>query len=131
MTRLPCNHVVAAIYQARMHPEDFVSHFFKKPMYLTSYRPIFYPIEGEHGWTKKNTPDIMPPGFKDHLKGRRQEKRRKGKYEVPKPKETSRMATITCSNCKLQGHKYTSCSVPLRPDLAIRKNNHKVTMCII
>jgi hypothetical protein len=40
--------------------------------------------------------------------------------------ETSRMATITCSNCKLQGHKYTSYSEPLRPDLAMRKSNHKV-----
>ena len=112
--------------RARMHPEDFVSHFFKKTMYLSSYKPIFYPIEREHGWTKKNTPDIMPPGFKDHLKGRRQEQRRKGKFEVPKPKETSRMATITCSNFKLQGHKYTSCSVSLRHDLAKRKNNHTV-----
>jgi hypothetical protein len=36
------------------------------------------------------------------------------------------MGTITCSNCKLQGHKYTSCTQPLKPDLAIRKNNHKV-----
>ena len=128
LTGLPCNHAVAAIYAARMHPEDFVSEFFKKPMYSTSYRPIFYPVEGEHGWTKTNTPDIMPPGFQDHMKGRRQVKRRKGKFEVPKPKDTSRMATITCSNCKLQGHKYTSCSKPLRPDLAIRKNNHKVNI---
>lgn len=36
------------------------------------------------------------------------------------------MATITYSNCKMQGHKYTSFSQPLRPDLALRKNNHKV-----
>lgn len=126
MTGLPCNHAVSAIYKAEMHPEDFVSDFFKKPFYLKSYNPVFYPMPAEHGWTKTNTPDIMPPAFKDHLKGRRQEKRRKGKFEVPKPKDTSRMATITCSNCKLQGHKYTSCTVPLRPDLAIRKNNHKV-----
>ena len=82
------------------------------------------------GWIKTDTEDIMPPGFKDHQKGRKQEKRRKGKFEVPKPKENSRMATITCSNCKLQGHKYTSCSVPFRPDLAIRKNNHKVKTTI-
>jgi hypothetical protein len=36
------------------------------------------------------------------------------------------MGTITCSNCKLQGHKYTSCTQALRPDLLIRKNKHVV-----
>lgn len=125
LSGLPCNHAVAAIYKSYQHPEDFVSDFFKKEFYLKSYMPVFQPMPAQHGWTKTNLPDIMPPGFKDHLKGRRQEKRRKGKFEVPKPKETSRMATITCGNCKLQGHKYTSCSMPLRPDLQMRKNNHK------
>jgi hypothetical protein len=66
-----------------MHPEDFVSDFFKKPMYVASYRPIFYPMPAQHGWTKTNTPDIMPPTFKDHMLGRRQEKRRKGKLKCP------------------------------------------------
>ena len=119
---LPCNHAVSAIYKAGKYPEDFVSDFYKRPFYLNSYRPVFYPMPQQHGWTKTDTEDIMPPAFKDHQKGRRQEKRRKGKFEVPKPKESSRMATITCSNCKLQGHKYTSCSQPLRPDLALRKS---------
>jgi hypothetical protein len=126
LSGLPCNHAVSAIYKARLHPEDFVSEFYKKPMYMNSYNPVFYPMPQQHGWTKTDTEDIMPPEFKDHQKGRKQEKRRKGKFEVPKPKDTSRMATITCGNCKLQGHKWTSCSQPLRPDLVIRKLNHKV-----
>jgi hypothetical protein len=126
LTGLPCNHAVSAIYKAKGHPEDFVSDFFKKPMYMDSYNHVFSPMPGQHGWTKTNTEDIMPPGFRDHQKGRRQEKRRRGKFEPPKPKETSRMATITCGNCKVQGHRYTNCSQPLRPDLAIRKNSHKV-----
>jgi hypothetical protein len=126
LTGLPCNHAVSAIYKAAMCPEDFVSPFFTKEMYLKSYKPVFNPMPAQHGWSKTDTVDIMPPAFKDHLKGRRAEKRRKGKFEPPTPKETSRMSTITCSNCNLQGHKYTSCSQPLRPDLAIRKNNHKV-----
>jgi hypothetical protein len=126
LSGLPCNHAVSAIYKARLHPEDFVSHFFKKEMYINSYTPVFFPMPQEHGWTKTQTPDIMPPGFKDHMKGRRQEKRRKNKFEVPTPKVSSRMATVRCGNCKLQGHKWTSCSQPLRADLVIRKNNHKV-----
>ena len=127
LSGLPCNHAVSAIYRSGKYTEDYVSEFYKKPFLLKAYKPVFYPMPHQHGWTKTNTEDIMPPAFRDHLKGRRREKRRKGKYEVPKPKETSRMATITCSNCKLQGHKYTSCSKPLRPDLALRKSQHKVS----
>ena len=127
LSGLPCNHAVSAIYRSGSYPEDYVSDFYKRPMYYKAYRPVFNPMPQQHGWTKTDTEDIMPPDFKDHLKGRRQEKRRKGQHEVPKPRSTSRMATITCSNCKVQGHKYTSCAQPLKPDLAFRKSQHKVT----
>jgi hypothetical protein len=45
-------------------------------MYLRSYKPMFTPMPAEHGWTKTDTPEIMPPTFKDNLKGRRQEKKK-------------------------------------------------------
>jgi hypothetical protein len=122
---MPCNHAVSAIIKAKQTPEDYVSTFFKKEMYVEAFKPVIYPVPGQHDWTKTNTPDIIPPQFYI-TKGRNQEKRRKGKFEVPKPKENSRMGTITCSNCKLQGHKYTSCTQALRPDLLIRKNKHVV-----
>ena len=125
VTGMPCTHACAAIIQSKQSPESFVNTFFKKPMYKAAYEPIIYPVPGEHDWTKTDTPDIVSPVF--HInKGRKQEKRRKGKFEVPKPKDTSRMRTITCSNCKFQGHKYTSCTKALRPDLLARKNKHKV-----
>ena len=89
---------------------------------------MIYPVPGEHDWTRTSGPDIEPPKF--HVKkGRRKEKRIKGKFEVPKPKDSSRMATITCSNCGLQGHRYTSCKQQLRPELALRKNKHVVNPC--
>ena len=69
---------------------------------------MIYPVPGEHDWTRTSGPDIEPPKF--HVKkGKRKEKRIKGRFEVPKPKDSSRMATITCSNCGLQGHRYTNC----------------------
>ncbi|CAM0877022.1 unnamed protein product [Alopecurus aequalis] len=71
MSGLPCNHAVSAIYKARLHPEDFVSEFYKKPMYLKSYAPVFYPVPGQHGWTRTPYEDIMPPGFKEHRRGRK------------------------------------------------------------
>jgi hypothetical protein len=94
-------------------------------MYMEAYNPVVYPVPGEDSWTKTETPDIDPPVFKVSL-GRSQTKRRKGKFEVPEPKQTSRMASITCGNCGKVGHRYTNCGVPLKPSLEMRKNKHQV-----
>ena len=128
LSGIPCNHAISAINKAKRFPEDYVCKFFKKPFYLAAYEPMIYPVPGEHDWTRTSGPDIEPPKF--HVKkGRRKEKRIKGKFEVPKPKDSSRMATITCSNCGLQGHRYTNCKKDLRPELALRKNKHVVNPC--
>lgn len=54
-------------------------------------------------------------------KGRKQTKRRKGQFEVLAPKDTYRMASITCNNYKRVGHRYTNCYGPLKPELEMRK----------
>uniref|UniRef100_A0ACD5X716 Uncharacterized protein n=1 Tax=Avena sativa TaxID=4498 RepID=A0ACD5X716_AVESA len=124
MSGIPCSHAISAIYKSRQQPEAFVNDFFKKPMYLEAYNPPVYPVLGEDLWTKTQYPDIDPPVFKVEL-GRKEYKRRKGKFEPPQPKVQIRMATITCSNCKLAGHRYTNCTQPLKPGLSIRKNQHQ------
>jgi hypothetical protein len=129
MSGIPCSHAISAIYKSKQQPEDFVHDFFKKPMYLAAYTPPIYPVPSQDQWTKTYTQDIDPPVFKIE-KGRAQTKRRKGQFEVPQPRDTSRMATITCSNCNLQGHRYTNCSQPLLPHLHTRKNQHKVQSCL-
>ena len=126
MTAVPCNHVVSAIHKAKLQPEDFVHDFFKKPMYLAAYSPIIYPVPGPDMWPRTDSLDIEAPVFKEH-KGRAQTKRRKGQFEKPAPKDTSRMASITCSNCNKVGHRYTNCHDALKPALAMRKNKHQVT----
>jgi hypothetical protein len=126
VTGIPCNHAICDIYKSRKHPEDFVHEFFKKPMYLEAYNPVVYPVPGVDCWTRTDTPDIDPPVFK-LSKGRNQTKRRKGQFEPPAPRATSRMGTITCGNCNRQGHRYTSCDQPLKPALQMRKNQHKVS----
>ncbi|KAM3197670.1 hypothetical protein ACQJBY_072999 [Aegilops geniculata] len=93
-------------------------------MYLAAYSPIIYPVPGPDMLPRTDSMDIEAPVFKEH-KGRAQTKRRKGQYEKPAPKDTSRMASITCSNCKKVGHRYTSCNVALNPSLAMRKNRHE------
>ena len=44
LSGLPCNHAVSAIYKSGGYPEDYVSNFNKRGMYLKSYMPVFYPM---------------------------------------------------------------------------------------
>jgi hypothetical protein len=129
LTGIPCNHAVSAIAKLKQHPEDYVHDFFKKPMYKAAYQNVIFPVPGPEDWIRTETDDIDPPVFRDKP-GRKQTKRRKGQFEVPAPRDTSRMASITCGNCKQVGHRFTSCLQPLKPALQMRKSNHKVTFTI-
>jgi hypothetical protein len=126
MIAMPCNHAVSAIVKAKLQPEDFVDDFFKKAMYKKAYGHIIFPVPGPNLWPRTRTQDIEPPVFRDKV-GKQQTKRRKNPFEKPAPRDTSRMASITCSNCKLVGHRYTVCSKPLKPALAMRLNQHQVS----
>ena len=129
MTAVPCSHAIAAMQKVKLHPEDFVHEFFKKPLYCETYKHIIYPVPGPDCWPHTMGDDISPPVFKKK-KGKKQTARRKGHFEVPAKKDTSRIGTVTCSNCNMQGHRYTTCGVPLKPKLHMRKNNHQVYLLI-
>ncbi|KAM3384138.1 hypothetical protein ACQJBY_008661 [Aegilops geniculata] len=124
MTAMPCNHAVSAIVKAKLQPEDFVDDFFKKAIYQKAYGHIIFPVPGPNLLPRTRTQDIEPPVFRDKV-GKQQTKRRKKQFEKPAPRDTSRMASITYSNCKLVGHRYTVCSKPLKPALAMRQNQHQ------
>ncbi|XP_073360082.1 uncharacterized protein [Aegilops tauschii subsp. strangulata] len=80
MTGVPCAHAVTAIIKAKLHPEDFVLDFFKKPLYREAYKHIIYLVPGPDLWPKTNPWDINPCVFKSK-KGVQQTVRRKGKDE--------------------------------------------------
>ncbi|KAE8816682.1 hypothetical protein D1007_05697 [Hordeum vulgare] len=65
--------------RSKQLPQDHVNVFFKKVMYLESYKPIVYPVLGPDCWVKTATPDIKPPQFKEDKKGPAEEKRKKGR----------------------------------------------------
>ena len=129
MTAVPCSHAIAVMQKVKLHPEDFVHEFFKKPLYCETYKHIIYPVPGPDCWPHTMGDDISPPVFKEK-KGKKQTTRRKGHFEVPVKKDTSRIGTVTCSNCNMQGHRYTTCGIPLKPKLQMRKNNHQVYLLI-
>ena len=125
VTGIPCNHAISVIMKVKQFPEDYVHDFFKKPMYKEAFKYVVYPVPGSEDWPKTNTGDIDPPVFRDRP-GRAQTVRRKCEFEVPQPRDSSRVASITCSNCKMIGHRYTSCGTQLRPELQLRKEHHQV-----
>ena len=126
-TRMPCKHAISAIYARRHdHLEDHVSDFFKKPFYQKAYQEIIFPVPGQHDWTKTNSPDIEPPNFIRKAGGRKKNKRRLGPTETMH-NSSGYVAAITCSNCKLKGHRCTTCTIPLKSHLLVRKQGHKVS----
>ena len=125
LTGLPCNHAVSAIMKSKQCPEEFVADFFKKPVYYEAYKHVVYPVPGPDAWTKTDTQDIDPPVFREKP-GRKQTARRKGLFEVPAPRDTSRMGSITCGNCHKPGHRFTNCDSELRPGLLLRKQQNQV-----
>ena len=91
VTGILCNHAVAAIIKLEQSPEDYVHDFFKKPMYQEAFKHVIFPVPRPEDWTKTDTRDIDPPIFREKP-GRKQTKRRKGRFELPAPRDTSRMA---------------------------------------
>ena len=112
LSGLPCNHAISAINKAKRFPEDFVCKFFRKPFYVAAYEPMIFPVPGEHDWTKTTGPDIEPPKF--HVKkGRKKEKRIKGRFVTPTmrlylPRVEARLRGITTLwFCHKKGHLHT------------------------
>jgi hypothetical protein len=124
LTGLPFKHVVDAIWKSKLRPEEFVHQWLKKNKYMATYQHIIYPVPGRHAWVATQTEDIAPPKF-TRQPGRPKKARRKSKDE-PTISGHARLETVTCDNCKLQGHNYRDCGKKLRPYLQLRKQNHVV-----
>jgi hypothetical protein len=124
LTGLPFKHVVDAIWKSKLRPKEFVHQWLKKNKYMATYQHIIYPVPGRHAWVATQTEDIAPPKF-TRQPGRPKKARRKSKDE-PTISGHARLETVTCDNCKLQGHNYRGCGKKLRPYLQLRKQNHVV-----
>ena len=83
MSGVPCSQGISAMTKQKLHPEDYVSEFFKKPLYMETYKAIIYLVPGPDCWPQTSTPDIEPPVFKERA-GKKQNARRKGslKFQV-------------------------------------------------
>ena len=78
MTAVPCSHAIAAMQKVKLHPEDFVHEFFKKPLYCETYKHIIYPVPGPDCWPHTMGDDISPP----YSKKRRVKSRQLGGKDI-------------------------------------------------
>lgn len=73
LTGIPWKYVVCAIHIDKEFSEDYVSDFFRKPMYKEAYKNPIYPVPGPQGWTRTEKPDIDPLEYE--TKSRRKQKK--------------------------------------------------------
>ena len=78
---IPCEHAIAAIYDRRHSPLDYVSDFYKKEIFLASYSFPLEALKGEELWETHSTDELLPPDLLKKLRGRPKRMRRKESWE--------------------------------------------------
>ncbi|XP_021850492.2 uncharacterized protein [Spinacia oleracea] len=102
---IPCKHGLRVIYNQRLDPLYFVSHFFKGAAYKLAYAEHMHPIPDPTQWPEFNLPTINPPGIK-RIARRPSKQRKRGAMEAKKRK---RHTLVKCSKCKEMGHNARTC----------------------
>lgn len=122
LTGIPCPHALAAIYDRRQQPVDYVSDFYKREKYLTSYSFPLQALKGIDYWDYYDEEVLLPPDIPKKLRGKPKKLRRREEWEggtqgntdntVEKVQRWSSKRVQHCSKCRKTGHRRTKC-----PDL--------------
>ncbi|KAK8649115.1 hypothetical protein V6N13_129851 [Hibiscus sabdariffa] len=107
---IPFYHAIYAMFHDSKSPEDYVSEWYNKEKYMTSYKHVLQPVRGKKFWPK-GLPPILPPTVKVQP-GRPKKKRTKAKDEPKKMKVgkfTKGGARMRCSKCRTLGHNIQNC----------------------
>ena len=111
---IPCTHAICVMYNRKINPDLFISHWYKKETYRKCYSTVLQPVRGMTLWPKADYPVIQPPHITKKL-GRPKKHRRKDRDEPKKQpkygKYSRRGVQMTCSICHAQGHNKQSCPV--------------------
>lgn len=81
LTGIPCEHAIAAIHDRRHNPVDYLSEYYKRPLYLASYNQSLEAINGEEFWEIFLTDELIPPDIPKKLRGRPKKLRRREHWE--------------------------------------------------
>ena len=81
LSGIPCCHAVCAIFDRHEQPEDYVSEWYSKEIYLNSYNFTMSTLNGKKFWPKSTEPPTKPPSFKK-MPGRLKVNRKKEEHEI-------------------------------------------------
>jgi hypothetical protein len=113
---IPCAHAISSIWHGGGNPEDYLSPYFGKEMYLKAYTPIIYPVPSEEQWARTNQPIIEPPKARASS-GRPKKLRNRGADETLNPYTVRKGGTKNqCRMCKKYGHNTRTCTARMRHD---------------
>ncbi|KAF9620153.1 hypothetical protein IFM89_010812 [Coptis chinensis] len=112
LSGIPCCHAIAAMFYAKVNPDDYVAYWLKKDMNMKAYSYFLQPINGEE-WPKTKNEFFLPP-LNKRMPGRpKKNRRQKVNEERPKTSTTEisiRGRVMTCLICKQPGHNKKRCS---------------------
>ena len=120
LSGIPCAHALAAIFDRRHKPIDYVSDYFKRDKYLNSYAFPLQALKGIDFWDYHEEVEVLlPPEIPKKLRGRPKRLRRREEWEggtqgkkdstVEQVQRWSGKRVHHCSNCRKTGHRRPSC----------------------
>lgn len=102
ITNMPCNHAISAIYKAKQHLEDYVSAFFKKPMYIEAYSPLctqfLVSMLGQ-----RQTQETLIPQSSQGIQGGRSRKEGQDNLNHLSPKKQAELQQLLVATVKDRG----------------------------
>ena len=114
---IPSAHAVATIYFINRDPNKYVSPFFSKSCFISTYNHRVNPLNGVKLWPTTNFAKPLPPKFR-RMPGRPSISRRKDAYEGGSRSRTNNFGheevgrigrQMTCKNCWEVGHNSRGC----------------------
>ncbi|XP_076945902.1 uncharacterized protein LOC143617133 [Bidens hawaiensis] len=119
---MPCKHAVAVNYNMAQNgmdvdiPEAWISKVYLLDTWKKVYGHTIDPINGVQMWTPSECPTTLKPPKHHKQIGRPKKKRKKSAEELSELAREGKMPrssnTVTCRNCKTQGHNIRSCTAP-------------------
>nr|KAJ0213360.1 hypothetical protein LSAT_V11C400179270 [Lactuca sativa] len=104
LSGFPCVHAQATIIYTQQDPGRFISTWFGKDKFLTTYESNILPVNGNNMW--EPTPYTKPlPPIERRMSGRPCMKRKRHVSE-------HQDRTVQCQNCMQMGHNKVSCKNP-------------------
>ncbi|XP_060168445.1 uncharacterized protein LOC132599192 [Lycium barbarum] len=107
---IPCAHTIAAIYQKKYDPLDYIHNCYNKETYLKTYANVLQPVTNMEMWLVSTNPTVAPPEIKS-MPSRPPKVRTKEAYKNKKSGKLPRTGmTMTCSNSHNRGCNKRGCT---------------------